>query len=203
MTGDLIPISDEQAKLATKALDVLQGFGGFLRQVLGTVPEDLVGVLGGDWLKVRRAENLANMLKKAEERLEARDVVETKPANLTLALPLFEAASNEGREELQDLWACLLAAAVDPKRANDVRAQYVEVVKRMEPLDALVLQKMRERVDYDGAIREHFARAFEVNEDQVQVSFDHLSELGCVSQAVAGRPTTTALGKELLRVLSD
>ena len=50
----------------------LQGFGGFLRETLGTVPEDLVGYLGGDWLRVRRFENLLRLLDKFRERLKAR-----------------------------------------------------------------------------------------------------------------------------------
>jgi hypothetical protein len=57
--GSLVPITDEQAKLGQEALKTLRSVGGFLREVIGTYPEDLVGYyLGGDWLKVRRAENL-------------------------------------------------------------------------------------------------------------------------------------------------
>ncbi len=58
--GDpLVPLSDEQAKLLQEALKALRDVGDLLRDILGTVPEDLVGYLGGDWLKVRRAENVA------------------------------------------------------------------------------------------------------------------------------------------------
>ena len=32
MADDLTPITDEQAKVACEALEVLKGFGGFLRQ---------------------------------------------------------------------------------------------------------------------------------------------------------------------------
>src|SRR6266481_2749018 len=107
MGDELIPISDEQAKLLQEALKTLRSVGGYLREVLGTVPEDLVGLLGGDWLKVRRAENVVVLLQKYRERLEARGVKETQPANLTIALPLFQAAANESREQLQDMWARL------------------------------------------------------------------------------------------------
>jgi hypothetical protein len=62
---DLIPISDEQAKAIQEALKTLRGLGGFLRETFGTIPEDLVGLLGGDRLKVLRAENLARILDKA------------------------------------------------------------------------------------------------------------------------------------------
>lgn len=53
MSGDsLIPISDEQAKLGQEALKTLQGLGGFLKETFGTLPQDIVGLLGGDYLKV-------------------------------------------------------------------------------------------------------------------------------------------------------
>ena len=58
MSGDLIPISGEQAKLGQEILKTLRGLGSFIGQALGSTPEDLVGYLGGDWLRVRRAENL-------------------------------------------------------------------------------------------------------------------------------------------------
>jgi hypothetical protein len=70
----LIPISDEQAKLGQKAIEALQGLGGFLREVFGTIPEDLVGYFGGDLLKVRRAENFARIAQEARERLNARGI---------------------------------------------------------------------------------------------------------------------------------
>ena len=48
-------------------------FGGWLKETLGTLPEDLVGYFGGDWLKVRRAENAARIIEKARARLAARN----------------------------------------------------------------------------------------------------------------------------------
>ena len=108
MSGDLIPISDEQAKLGQEILKTLRGFGSFIRQALGSMPEDLVGYLGGDWLTVRRAVNIINMFKKAGQELAARHVEEPIPASLSIALPLLRGAADEDREELVDLWARLL-----------------------------------------------------------------------------------------------
>src|SRR6266852_1851280 len=112
MSGDLIPISDEQAKAVQAALKTLRGVGAFLEKALGSTPADLVGLLGGDWLRVRRAENTVRMLHRAEERLKARGIKDPEPASLTIALPIFRAAADESREQLQDLWARLLAAAM-------------------------------------------------------------------------------------------
>src|SRR3954469_19735767 len=101
----LIPVSDEQAKAIQEALKTLQGFGGFLRETFGTVPKDVVGLLGGDWLKVRGAGNLARIRHKARERLRARRVEAPEPSSLSIALPIFIAAADESRDELQDIWA--------------------------------------------------------------------------------------------------
>src|SRR5262249_6048952 len=79
----LIPISDEQAKAIQEALKTLQGFGGFLSETFGTVPQDVVGLLGGGWLKVRRAENLARILDKARERLRARRLEAPEPSRIS------------------------------------------------------------------------------------------------------------------------
>jgi abortive infection alpha-like protein len=139
-SGSLIPISDEQAKAAQEALKTLEGLGGYLKETLGTVPQDLVGLLGGDWLKVKRAENLVRTVEKMRERLKARGVEPAEPPSLSLLLPILVAAAEESRDELQDIWARLLAAAADPSRAKSFRIQFIETVKKMDPLDAAVLR---------------------------------------------------------------
>src|SRR3954470_9613782 len=96
--NNLVPISDEQAKAIQEALKALQGLGGFLRETLGTVPSDVVGLLGGDYLKVRRAENLSKIIDKAKKRLEHADV-KTEPPPLSLMLPILVAAADEDRDE--------------------------------------------------------------------------------------------------------
>jgi hypothetical protein len=66
--SNLIPISDAQANTVTEALKTLQRIGGYLKQILGTVPEDLVGMLGGDWLRAKRAENIARTRRQCDGR---------------------------------------------------------------------------------------------------------------------------------------
>jgi hypothetical protein len=98
--GSIIPVSDEQAKAIQDAIKALRGVGGFLKQILGTVPEDLVGYFGGDLLKVRRAENAARIIEKAREKLQARNATPKRPS-ISIILPLLIAAADEDRDELQ------------------------------------------------------------------------------------------------------
>src|SRR6266699_393351 len=105
MTNSLIPISDEQAKLGQEGLKALRGLGAFFEKALGGVPEDLVGYLGGDWLRVRRAENIAHLLVEVRERLANLGVEDARPASLSVALPILKGAADEDRDELVALWA--------------------------------------------------------------------------------------------------
>ena len=76
-TGSLSDIAAD--KIAHDYVPPIAGLGHLPGdQIVGTVPEDLVGYLGGDWLKVRRAENLARMVAKMQERLRQRKA-ETEP----------------------------------------------------------------------------------------------------------------------------
>jgi abortive infection alpha-like protein len=210
----LVPISDEQAKAAQEAFKAFQeavkalvGAGKFLRETFGTVPEDVVALLGGNWLKVRRAEQLAGMLAKTEERLHARRVEGHEPS-LSIALPIFVAAADENREELQDIWARLLAAAADPARAKSFRLAFIETAKKMDPLDAAVLQGIHA---VGGAVtgqnRNALADQLHATRDEIDVSVANLIKLELV---YSSRPESTAvaagisaLGREFLRTISD
>ena len=105
----------------------------FWKKALGSVPEDLVGYLGGDWLRFRRAQNIAEMMERSKKKLDARGVTNEEPASLMIALPILRGAADESRETLQDLWAGLLAATIDPSRADGVRQGFAEVIAKMGP----------------------------------------------------------------------
>jgi hypothetical protein len=116
MSNELIPIGDEQAKAIQEvakttgtALELVEKAGAYIGWVLGTVPADLAGVLGGDWLGQIRIRNLARYKEQTEEILLARGVTDATPVSPSLAVPLLRAAADETRGELQDLWARLLA----------------------------------------------------------------------------------------------
>lgn len=151
MTDDLIPFGDEQAKAVQEVakttgttIELVQKAGEYIGLVLGTVPADLVGVLGGDWLAQVRIRNLARLKDRTAEILRSRGVIDIIPVSPSLAVPLLRAAADESREELQDLWTRLLANAMDPNRGT-VRLSFIDAVKKMDLTDALVLRKLWER----------------------------------------------------------
>lgn len=207
-SGSLISISDAQADAIKKAIEALQGVGGFLREILGTVPEDLVGYFGGDWLKVRRAENAARIIQLAKERLEARNARPERPS-VSVALPLLIAAADEDRDELQELWARLLAAAMDPAREKSFRLAFVEVVKKMDPLDAKVLQRADNiNSSISNNVRSRLANDLSRSADQINISIDNLTKLELLANPYgpnnnAGERVVTPFGREFLRAIGD
>jgi hypothetical protein len=185
MSNDLIPLDSEAikelAKTAGTALAVAGKAGSYIAWVLGTVPHDLVGVLGGDWLRQVRIRNLARLHDRTEEILRSRGVTKTEPVSPSLAVPLLRAAADESREELQELWARLIAAAVDPDRSSRVRRSFIETVARLDPLDAVVLTKLYETPDnLSPNPRDFLANQLAVSSRQIEVSVQYLNELKCV-----------------------
>ena len=188
MIDGLIPITDEQAKLGQEILKTFRGLGSFLERALGSTPEDLVGYFGGDHLRVRRAENMARMMYEAQDRLAAWGVEETKPATLSIALPILQGAADEDREELVDLWARLLANAMDPNM-NSVRHSFIDAVKKMDPVDAVILKFLAKQnlifIRYRPGAQEnnttHIGAASDnlhCRIDEVHVSLEHLKGMG-------------------------
>jgi hypothetical protein len=202
--GNLIPLGEEQAKAAQEAFKTLQGLGGYLKDTFGTVPQDLVGLLGGDWLKVKRAENIVRIVEKARERLEARGVEATEQPSLSVVLPILVAAADESRDELQDIWARLLAAAADPSRAKSFRIAFIDAVKKMDPLDAAVLESAQERGgNLAGTVLNDLATLLDASRDEIDVSVTNLTKLELAQRTHPPDATVSAFGREFLRAVSD
>lgn len=207
----IIPVTDEQAKaigalstFGTTAVTEAGGLARYMGRVLGTVPHDAVGLVIGDPLHfVRTAiaaqyDLLLNMI------LSRRNVKHTQAVSPSLAIPLLRGAYDESRPELQELWAALIASAMDPTRVGRVRLTFIETLKRFDPLDALVLKK---RYEHPGDMQPSaiigIAGMLGQPETEVEISVDNLTILNCTSKTSATvRFNTTNYGRALIQVCS-
>jgi hypothetical protein len=208
------PVTEEQAKAVQKLADfgtTVVGETGqlarYIGRVLGTAPEDAVGLVIGDPLHTIRT---AAALKYDEwiTRLHRNRGVTPEPVSPSLAIPLLRAAYDESRPELQELWAQLIAAAMDPQRANRVRRSFIDTVQRLDPLDALVLKELGVGAAGPRSVSnplDFLTQQLKVSADEIEVSTINLHDLRCVNTAGSADPSfqLTAYGRELVRACSD
>jgi len=204
----------ELAKFGSKALDSSDKLGSFLSRVFGTVPADVIGVVGGDWLHHVRIRNAARLTYRTEEILRERGILEeTKPMSPSVALPLLHAAQDETRDELAEMWARMLANGMDPNRSRLVRQSIIDTVASLEPTDAITLQESFDKAPEPGkqAIFEDLRAELRVSSDELKLSIDNLSKLGCIDgtsfrqeggiETIIG-VSLSSLGREVVRACS-
>ena len=204
---------EETAKAAGKALDIVHDMGGYLNRVFGDVPGDLVGVVGGAWLHEVAIRLRDKLRGRTEQILHDRNVQEVIEPSPNIAVALISGAQKESSEELAELWARLLANAMDP-RLNNVRQSFIDAVSKMDPTDALVLENIYKR-KLTGAHRNNnavgagahdtdiynLARAITRRPDDVEASLRHLSSMGFFDQRTPGNQDwfMNAISREFMR----
>jgi hypothetical protein len=211
LTG--IPTEHVEAtkELATFGTTIVTESGNLARYVgaiLGTAPHDAVGIMLGEPLHAVRTLVAGALHMKVQRKLELWGVRETQPVSPSVAIPLIRAAYDESREELQNLWAALIAAAMDPARASRVRLSFIETLRQFDPLDALVLrtyteiQGIENNNDNLGELARRVVRA----DDEVWLSIENLQRLNCFQQIYPVTPRRVLIsryGRALVHAVSD
>jgi hypothetical protein len=194
---------------AGKAIDAAVRVGKYVGEVLGDLPHDLVGIMG-DWVAHKRARRWAELCADTERILRERGVENRENVSPSVAIPLIAGAINEDRDVLKQLWAKLLAAAMDPNREKLVTPSLIELLKQMDPTDALVLDQLvtsREGLPTvpGNDLAESLGKKLDVSRDEAFWSLEHLYELGCLAASpnTLPRPHASAKGRLLIRVVSD
>jgi hypothetical protein len=198
----------ETAKAAQAGFALLDSLG---KSSVGKAAADLAGVLGGAWLHHKHIRIEASLQAKTAALLAGIETGRISEPSPSVVAPLIEAARDEVRESLQDLWAALLANSMIDGGTN-IRGEFIEVLKIMEPVDAAVLKLVADRpawaappVTHDGGWLNgiptllHAARSRGISQDDLAMALDALERLGCIARYVQdGPPRTRPLGAGLL-----
>ena len=203
----------EASKLGTKALETTDKLGSFLSRVFGTLPEDVVGIVGADWLHHIRIRNAARMSQRTEEILKQRGITKTHPMSPSVAIPLLQSAQDESRESLQELWARLLANGMDPDRCATVRLSIISIVKSFDPLDAVILERAYGLCGDGGSTSDilNLRAELQITQDEWEISLQNLERLGCLRRGTTSWKEGvkieeliefTPIGREIIRACS-
>lgn len=161
---------EEAAKATSKALDLVKDAAAPIA--------DAYGLLIGDQISAARARRLDALTRKTKKILHDRDVAEGAELAEQIAVPLLQAAQGESREELQDLWAQMLANAMDPLRRNDVRQEYIVTLRQLHPTDILVLTHMRGQPNGRPTMPGQLAEKLGIRQNAAWVSCQRLKANG-------------------------
>ncbi|GBR21063.1 hypothetical protein AA105894_2707 [Asaia spathodeae NBRC 105894] len=194
---------------------------------LKRVFDDMVGFIGDRVHHEREKRNFLYVTRLAT--LKAKAKLERTGGKLTAfsfkdGRRLFEASADEDREELQALWASILAKLMTGE-TRTIRPEWLHFVGKLEPLDALVLLHFddvrpslvsRERqVSSIHYALKRLQGAEEISFAEVDLTLKHLEEIGFLVFEMrrlhnsSGGITEdtgfykTSLGKHILDLVSD
>lgn len=213
----------EVAKTTGKAIDGAREFGKFIaRYIEGSLDQGL-GIFE-DKLKYMRWERQVRLMQRAQQFLEERGLEgPTRAIPLSFAIPLFQAASIEEDDFLQDRWAALLVNAADASCDVHIRRSYISILNDLTPLDALILDKIYYASNLngkDGFFTGHLPEEVTVDKPgddfqpplDIRLSLANLIRLGCLTSGggFMGPPpgvdfsyvTLTAMGRAFVEACS-
>jgi hypothetical protein len=173
--------SKRPAKAAGKAIDLVQSMNPAIANAYG--------ILIGDRIAAARERNLDATTRKTRKILEERKLKDAQPVPEQIAVPLLEEAQRETRETIQDLYAALLANAMDGTYSGDVGPEFIDIVKQLQPIDAEVLKFAWEKFHVGrkvfnmGELTGQFGR---YRPTAVQLSIENLQKLKCVGSHPQG-----------------
>jgi hypothetical protein len=126
------------ADAANISVDAVAKLGSFVDNTFGGAIKNGLGLIG-DKLAYYRLERAIELQHKVEQRLKAKGVDAKRFVPVSFGLPIFEKATVEEDEGLQQLWANLLANALDPKFGGTMTRNFTSILSDMEALDARIL----------------------------------------------------------------
>ncbi|MWL87175.1 Abi-alpha family protein [Cupriavidus sp. SW-Y-13] len=142
-TSEVARATQEVAKATGKAIDAGRDLGSFVGRFVGEPLEHVSGMVS-DRLAYMRLERQVRLMQRVERLQEESGITVIKPLPMKLAIPLFQGASLEENDDLQDRWAALLVNATNPASSIQLSRAVISILEELSSFDALVLDKIYE-----------------------------------------------------------
>lgn len=128
-------MTPEEAEAMRAGLDAAKGYADLVLKP----PLEQIGGLLSDTVGLWRLKNRVSVLLKAKRFCEERGI---DPRKLLpdVFVPLLDAAGDTEDERIQEMYANLLAAHVDPAMQDSVHPSYAKILAQFAPIDAAILR---------------------------------------------------------------
>ena len=181
----------EVAKTTGNAIDATRDLGKFVARFIEGPLEKASRIVENE-LSYMLWGRQARFMKRTQELLEEVGLSEpTRPIPMTVAIPLFQAASLEEDDDLQDIWATLLVNAANADSGVDVQRMYVSILEKFGHLEVRILQTIysspikrldgvRTELLPDRIVDQPYRGQPPLPPETVELSLWNLSRLGCI-----------------------
>jgi len=149
--GDILgikPISNAVEKVADAGVEIVKEL---IQRICYPVAEEW-GLFFKDKLAWRR-ENLRKVAEKANELIPANSTLQAHPRVLH---EIIEKSSWVDDEELQTMWAGLLASSCTEDGKNERNIVFINILSQLSPIDVKLLNRVIEQVILNGNIGSNF-----------------------------------------------
>lgn len=201
------------AEIIKKGMDMTKSMGKFLAPFIEGSLTQVTGMVE-DKLKYMRWERQVRFIERSNEKMKMLGITEVeKPLPLKFAIPIFQGASLEENDNLQDLWSNLLINSVANKKI-EIKRVYMDILERISPLEATIIQKvytfsfkenqhiglatncLPEYVYIYERNRKEDNKVPDLDNEDVELALMNLSRIGCIS------PTKSIGGGELFSMIN-
>lgn len=142
---NLLVVIDKGLDFANKTLECAQELGHFFGPMCKE-PFSVVSEIITNELKFFSSKRQQRHMLQTKKFMEERGLAEpTRAVPLKFMIPLLRAASMEGDDELQDIWARLLVNAMDADSGVDLRRAYIDILENLTSMDAKFLSMLYEK----------------------------------------------------------
>ncbi|ABW68406.1 Abi-alpha family protein [Desulfosudis oleivorans] len=197
------------ANLGEKSLETSEKLGGFFARVFKEPIQEVSGMIT-DKLRFVRWRRLVQMSDDVNQILKDRGVEDTRSVPPKLALPIFEESSLEDDKNIQHLWNQLLANAMDPNFNGELRYGFVDIIKNITGIEAVILNNFYNILKREGhhadlgkitnysLKKEQIMEMVKIDEGTYQVSIFNLMRMQCIGPAILRGGVT--MGSEPLTI---
>jgi len=196
-----IPVKETYEVICDLAPKVKRGLANTFAVLKGVITEQQAKIFG-------------RVTGRVQEILDAAGVQpeEIRYCPLMLGALWTERASLEENPTLQELWARLMANALDPNFKEEVRVAFIDIIKSLSPLDVRIMEFMwpQKLFPLPTARSDRFqiSEALGADWNDIEVGLDNLKRLSLIADPNTldampivgkGSPRFTALGYAFLR----
>jgi hypothetical protein len=164
-------------------INIIDEFARFLGRLFGPATKNISDILGNE-TALWKLKNGLRLRDKVEQIRVSRNIPDSQFAEMRIGVPLIEKAILEDNEDIQDLWASLLASSMQSSDILFVERSFIDTLSSINPKEAHLLRDVYSKCvdwfDADNEPTQQFLITIESGMISHWYQFRNLERLGLI-----------------------